>query len=74
MARRGRIGRGPLAAVLIYAGVLFPMLGFFNIYYALYAQVSDHFQYHACIALLALAAAGLAAMTARLPAAGKSVA
>ena len=32
---RHRIGRGPLAAVLIYCGVLFPMLGFFNIYYAL---------------------------------------
>ncbi len=60
---RGRIGRGPLAAVLIYAGVLFPMLGFFNIYYALYAQVSDHFQYHACIALFALSAAGIAAVT-----------
>jgi tetratricopeptide (TPR) repeat protein len=56
---RHRIGRGPLAAVLIYCGVLFPMLGFFNIYYALYAQVSDHFQYHACVAILALAAAGI---------------
>ena len=56
---RGRIGRGPLAAVLIYAGVLVPVLGFFNIYYARYAYVSDHFQYHASIALFALAAAGL---------------
>jgi hypothetical protein len=54
---RGRIGRGPLAAVLIYAGVLVPVLGFFNIYYARFAYVSDHFQYHASIALFALAAA-----------------
>jgi len=63
---RGQIGRGPLAAVLIYAGVLMPMLGFFNIYFALYAQVSDHFQYHASIALFALAAAGMAMLVARL--------
>jgi tetratricopeptide (TPR) repeat protein len=55
---RGKIGRGPLAAVLIFAGVLMPALGFFNIYYMRYAQVSDHFQYHASIALIALAAAG----------------
>ena len=47
--------------VLIYCGVMFPMLGFFNIYYALYAQVSDHFQYHASVAILALAAAGVLA-------------
>ena len=56
---RSRIGRGPLAAALIYAGVLVPVLGFFNVYYARYAYVSDHFQYHASIALFALAAAGL---------------
>jgi tetratricopeptide (TPR) repeat protein len=63
---RDRISRGPLAAVLIYTGVLMPMLGFFNIYYAMYAQVSDHFQYHACVALFALAAAGISAAAARL--------
>lgn len=63
---RARIGRGPLAAVLIYAGVLFPMLGFFNIYYTRFAYVSDHFQYHASIALIALAAAGATGWAARL--------
>ena len=63
---RGRIGRGPLAAVLIYAGVLLPALGFFNIYYARFAYVSDHFQYHASVALIALAAAGAALAAARL--------
>ncbi|MES1213576.1 MAG: tetratricopeptide repeat protein [Singulisphaera sp.] len=68
---RDRIGRGPLAAVLIYVGVLFPMLGFFNIYYALYAQVSDHFQYHACVALFAFAAAAITTALPRLAPAGR---
>ncbi len=55
---RGRIGRGPLAAVLIFAGVLVPALGFFNVYPFRFSFVADHFQYHASIALIALAAAG----------------
>ena len=60
---RRRIGRGPLAAALIFAGVLAPALGFFNVYPFRYSFVADHFQYHACIALVALssAAATLAA-------------
>jgi len=60
---RGRIGRGPLAAVLIFAGVLFPALGFFNIYYMRYSYVADHFQYHASVALIVLSGAGLGRMT-----------
>ena len=63
---RGTVGRGPLAAVLIFCGVLLPALGFFNIYFMQYAQVSDHFQYHASVALIALAAAGIARMAAHL--------
>ena len=59
---RRRIGRGPLAAVLIFAGVLTPALGFFDVYPFRFSFVADHFQYHASIALLALAAAGLAAL------------
>jgi tetratricopeptide (TPR) repeat protein len=55
---RTRIGRGPLAAVLIFGGVLTPTLGFFDVYWFLYSFVADHFQYHACMALIALAAAG----------------
>ena len=58
-SRVGGSAVGRLAAALIYAGVLVPVLGFFNIYYARYAYVSDHFQYHASIALFALTAAGL---------------
>ncbi len=56
---RARIGRGPLAAVLIFAGVLTPALGFFNVYFFRFSQVADHFQYHASIAMAALAAAAL---------------
>jgi tetratricopeptide (TPR) repeat protein len=55
---RGRIGRGPLAAVLIFGGVLFPALGFLNVYPFRFSFVANHFAYHASIALLALAAAG----------------
>ena len=63
---RRRIGRGPLAATLIFAGVLAPVLGFFNIYYMRFSFVADHFQYHASVALIALAAAGMALVAARL--------
>ena len=53
---RHRIGRGPLAAVLIFGGVLLPALGFFDIYYFLFSFVADHFQYHASTAIIALLA------------------
>jgi tetratricopeptide (TPR) repeat protein len=59
LARR-RLGRGPLVAVLIFGGTLLPALGFVNVFPMRYAFVADHFQYLACTALLALAAAGLA--------------
>ena len=63
---RRRIGRGPLAAVLIFAGVLVPALGFFNVYPFRFSFVADHFQYHASIALIALGAAGIALAATRL--------
>jgi tetratricopeptide (TPR) repeat protein len=56
---RNRMGRGPLAAVLIFAGVLTPVLGFFDVYAYMFSFVADHFQYQACIALIAAGAAGL---------------
>ena len=52
---RSRIGRGPLVAVLFFAGTLVPALGFFDVYPFLYSFVADHFQYVACIGLIALA-------------------
>lgn len=52
--------RAPLAAWLLFGGTLFPVLGFFNVYPFLYSYVADHFQYLASLAVIALAAAGLA--------------
>jgi Tfp pilus assembly protein PilF len=53
---RRRIGKGPLVAVLYFAGTLLPALGFFNfVYMILYSFVADHLQYLASIGLIALA-------------------
>jgi tetratricopeptide (TPR) repeat protein len=51
---RHRIGKAPLAAVLFFAGTLFPALGFFNVYPQRYSFVADHFQYLASIGIIAL--------------------
>jgi protein O-mannosyl-transferase len=48
-----------LATFLLFCGILFPALGFFNVYPFRYSFVADHFQYLACIAPLTLAAAGV---------------
>jgi Flp pilus assembly protein TadD len=57
--RRRSRSRGPLAAALFFAGTLFPMLGFLNIYSFLFSFVADHFQYLASLGVIAAAAAGL---------------
>jgi Flp pilus assembly protein TadD len=54
LARR-RIGAGPLVAVLLFVGTLFPALGFFDVYPMRFSFVADHFQYLASIGLIALA-------------------
>ncbi len=51
---RARFGKGPLAAVLVFAGTLLPALGFFNVYPFQYSYVADHFQYLASIGLIVL--------------------
>jgi protein O-mannosyl-transferase len=54
---------GPLRPVFFSAAYfvisLFPVLGFFNVYFFRYSFVSDHFQYLASIGPLALAASGI---------------
>jgi len=62
--RRARFGRGPLVAVLLFAGILLPALGFFDVYPMRYSFVADHFQYLASATLLTLVAA-LATVVAR---------
>lgn len=56
---RNRLGRGPLAAVLIFGGILVPAIGFFDVFPFRFSFVADHYQYHASIALITLAAAAL---------------
>lgn len=51
---RRRIGRGPLAATLFYAGTLTPALGFFHVYPMRYSFVADHFQYLPSVGILCL--------------------
>ncbi|HUA62984.1 MAG TPA: tetratricopeptide repeat protein [Verrucomicrobiae bacterium] len=48
MARRRR---GPLAACLYFAGTLFPVLGFLNVYPFLFSFEADHFVYLAALGL-----------------------
>jgi Flp pilus assembly protein TadD len=51
---RGKIGRGPLVAALIFVVGLGPALGFVDVYPFRYSFVADHFQYLACIGLIVL--------------------
>jgi tetratricopeptide (TPR) repeat protein len=50
-----KLGRGVLAAVLCYLLLIFPALGFFDVYPFRYSFVADHFQYLAGIPLIVLA-------------------
>jgi tetratricopeptide (TPR) repeat protein len=54
---RGRIGRGPVTALLFYVGTLFPVLGFMNAYGMRYSFVWDHWVYLSALGIIALAAA-----------------
>ena len=57
----------PWVATAVYFGVsLFPILGFFNVYFFRYSFVGDHFQYLASMGPAALAGAGFALAAARL--------
>jgi protein O-mannosyl-transferase len=61
-----RLGRAPVVAALLFAGTLFPALGFVNIYPMLFSFVADHFQYLASIAPIAGGVALAAGATRRL--------
>jgi tetratricopeptide (TPR) repeat protein len=63
---RKRLGRGPLVAVLFFAGTLFPALGFIDVYPMRYSFVADHFQYLASIGVISLIAAAGATVASRL--------
>ncbi len=56
--RRSR-WRPVLLAAACFVALLFPVLGFFDVYFFRFSFVGDHFQYLASMAPLALGAAGL---------------
>lgn len=47
-------GRGPLLALVYFVAMLFPVLGFFNIYFFRFSFVADHWVYPAAIGAIAL--------------------
>ncbi len=61
---RARLGRGPLAFLLLFAGVLFPAMGFFNVYPMRFSWVADHFAYQAVAVFAASTVCGAASWTA----------
>jgi tetratricopeptide (TPR) repeat protein len=63
-----RWSRAPFVGVLIYSLVLLPSLGFLNIYFFIYSFVADHWQYLACLGIIAPCASGIVLLTARLKA------
>ena len=56
---RGKARRATFFAAAYYVISLFPVLGFFDVFFFRYAFVSDHFQYLASMGPLALAAAAI---------------
>jgi len=60
--RRGW-ARPVLFTFAYYLVLIFPVLGFFNIFYFRYSFVSDHFQYLASLGPIALAAAGVVSLS-----------
>jgi tetratricopeptide (TPR) repeat protein len=66
LAWLARRNRGPLAGFLIFAGTLFPALGFLNVYPFRYSFVADHFQYLATLGIIVPVASGLTVLARRI--------
>jgi hypothetical protein len=62
--RSGRLGAGFFTAAY-FVVLLFPVLGFFSVYFFRYSFVGDHFQYLAAMGPLALAGAAVARFAGR---------
>ena len=63
---RARWSRAIFFAAAYYVVSLFPVLGFFSVFFFRYSFVSDHFQYLASMGPLALAGAGIVNFVGRL--------
>jgi len=64
--------RAPLAAMLLFVGTLFPVLGFFNVYPFRFSFVADHFQYLPSMGMIALFAAGFVVLFGRIRRCGRA--
>ena len=60
LVRRSAWDRALLAGFGSYVVCLFPVMGFFNIYYMRYSFVADHFAYLPCLGVVALVICGAA--------------
>ena len=60
------LSRAPLAVLLYFVAALFPVLGFFNVFFFTYSFVADRFQYLASIGPLVFAAAVITRWAGRL--------
>jgi tetratricopeptide (TPR) repeat protein len=63
---RAKWSRSVFFAAAYFVVSLFPVLGFFSVYFFRYSFVSDHFQYLASMGPLALAGAGIVTAVGRL--------
>jgi tetratricopeptide (TPR) repeat protein len=63
--RRRQWARASLFGLGYFAVALLPVLGFFDIFYFRYSFVADHFQYLACLGVVALVAGGAATVLRR---------
>jgi tetratricopeptide (TPR) repeat protein len=70
---QARTRRGPAAVVLLFAGLLFPVLGFLNVYPFVYSYVADHYQYLAGMVIIAAVASVAATAATKLPARGRAL-
>jgi protein O-mannosyl-transferase len=70
---RLRWGRHALAGLGYYLALLFPALGFVNIYFMKYSLVADHYQYFSLIGVIALLVGGGVAVCRRIGRAGGPV-
>ena len=67
LCRLARRNRGPLAGFLIFAGTLFPVLGFLNVLPFRYSFVADHFQYLASLGIIVPVTSALMIAVGRSP-------
>jgi len=65
--------RAPLAGFLFFAGTLFPVLGFANVYPFMFSYVADHFQYLASLGIIVPIAAFLTISLDKLSAENKGI-